>query len=180
MKAKNLECDEVFVKFYLIQNGKRIKKKKTNFSKADHSWNEAFTFNLPSSSFNNSGLEVSFRRFSNLCYMTFPLLALRFGERIGWVERHWLLRNWLRREHRKGRHNRSRSLARHDPQSEEADALLASNRAVVIQSNQNLVWLCKGFTILDFFIFSLLDKRKLFNFLRNPRERSQIAPRCHS
>lgn len=139
MKAKNLECDEVFVKFYLIQNGKRIKKKKTNFSKADHSWNEAFTFNLPSSSFNNSGLEVSFRRFSNICYMTFPLLALRFGERIGRVERHWLLRNWLRREHRKGRHNRTRSLARHDPQSEEADALLASNRAVVIQSNQNLV-----------------------------------------
>lgn len=62
MKAKNLEFEEVFVKFYLIQNGKRIKKKKTNFSKksyADHIWNEAFTFNLPSSSFNNSGLEVS-------------------------------------------------------------------------------------------------------------------------
>lgn len=63
MKAKNLEVGDVFVKFYLIQNGKRIKKKKTNFSKtshADHIWNEAFTFNLPSSSFNSSGLEVSF------------------------------------------------------------------------------------------------------------------------
>lgn len=59
MKAKNLEVDDVFVKFYLIQNGKRIKKKKTDFSKKDHIWNEAFTFNLPSSSFNNSGLEVS-------------------------------------------------------------------------------------------------------------------------
>ncbi|CRL00361.1 CLUMA_CG013632, isoform A [Clunio marinus] len=61
MKAKNLEFDEIYVKFYLIQNGKRIKKKKTNFSKksfTDHTWNEAFTFNLPSSSFNNSGLEL--------------------------------------------------------------------------------------------------------------------------
>lgn len=63
MKAKNLDLCEVYVKFYLIQNGKRIKKKKTNFSKiasTDHIWNEAFTFNLPSSSFNSSGLEVNF------------------------------------------------------------------------------------------------------------------------
>lgn len=66
MKAKNLEFDDVFVKFYLIQNGKRIKKKKTNFSKADHIWNEAFTFNLPSSSFNNSGLEVIKLTFTKL------------------------------------------------------------------------------------------------------------------
>lgn len=61
MKAKNLDCDDVHVKLYLIQNGKRIKKKKTNSGKksyAEHTFNEAFTFNLPSSSFNHSGLEV--------------------------------------------------------------------------------------------------------------------------
>lgn len=66
MKAKNLDFDGIFVKFYLIQNGKRIKKKKTDFSKksyADHIWNEAFTFNLPSSSFNSSGLEVSLTKY---------------------------------------------------------------------------------------------------------------------
>lgn len=69
MKAKNLDFEEIVVKFYLIQNGKRIKKKKTNFSKksyADHIWNEAFTFNLPSSSFNSSGLEVSLKFFQSL------------------------------------------------------------------------------------------------------------------
>lgn len=49
-------------KVYLIQNGKRVKKKKTEISRKsynEHIWNEAFTFNLPSSTFNNAGLEVS-------------------------------------------------------------------------------------------------------------------------
>ncbi|KAL7043763.1 hypothetical protein ACKWTF_001652 [Chironomus riparius] len=61
IRAKNLENDELFARIYLIQNGKRVKKKKTEFSKKsynEHIWNEAFTFNLPSSNFNNSGLEI--------------------------------------------------------------------------------------------------------------------------
>lgn len=82
MKAKNLEFDEVYVKFYLIQNGKRIKKKKTNFSKnGDHIWNEAFTFNLPSSSFNSSGLEVRGFVLKSLLSNRFDIFAaLRVGE----------------------------------------------------------------------------------------------------
>lgn len=38
-----------------------MKKKKTEISRKsynEHIWNEAFTFNLPSSTFNNAGLEV--------------------------------------------------------------------------------------------------------------------------
>lgn len=79
MKAKNLDYDDVHIKLYLIQNGKRIKKKKTNLKKklyAEHIFNEAFTFNLPSSSFNHSGLEVymcGVRKCANLAYISsFP------------------------------------------------------------------------------------------------------------
>lgn len=47
---------------YLIINGKRVKKKKTMSAKGSDPkspiWNEAFTFNLPSTSFPSSGLEV--------------------------------------------------------------------------------------------------------------------------
>lgn len=82
MKAKNLEVGDVFVKFYLIQNGKRIKKKKTDFSKKDHIWNEAFTFNLPSSSFNNSGLEVSLLTNERIQIKVSHFLALCVGGRI--------------------------------------------------------------------------------------------------
>jgi synaptotagmin-6 len=85
-KAKNLEAEDLFVKVlkfhlrtfraikheiflffpltqvYLIQNGKRVKKKKTEIARKaynEHIWNEAFTFNLPGSNFHNSGLEVN-------------------------------------------------------------------------------------------------------------------------
>lgn len=84
MKAKNLEVADVFVKFYLIQNGKRIKKKKTNFAKKNHIWNEAFTFNLPSSQFNNSGLEVSLNFRLNISQLQriINLSAIRSTKRI--------------------------------------------------------------------------------------------------
>lgn len=84
IRAKNLENEDLFVKVrdvnfydgndielslslsqvYLIQNGKRVKKKKTEISRKaynEHIWNEAFTFSLPSSTFNNAGLEVKKR-----------------------------------------------------------------------------------------------------------------------
>lgn len=52
----------MFVQMYLIINGKRVKKKKTMSAKGSDPkspiWNEAFTFNLPSTSFPTSGLEV--------------------------------------------------------------------------------------------------------------------------
>lgn len=48
---------------YLIQNGKRIKKKKTSITKSDDVsnpiWNEAFTFNLQSNYLHSAAIEVS-------------------------------------------------------------------------------------------------------------------------
>ncbi|XP_055905905.1 synaptotagmin-7 isoform X1 [Eupeodes corollae] len=63
MKAKNLDSmQEPYVKLYLIQNGKRVKKKKTSNGKSDDPsnpiWNEAFTFNLPSSGMQSAALEI--------------------------------------------------------------------------------------------------------------------------
>ncbi|XP_055383643.1 synaptotagmin-5 [Condylostylus longicornis] len=63
MKAKNLDTvQDPYVKLYLIQNGKRVKKKKTGCGKANDPanpiWNEAFTFNLPSSNVQGAALEI--------------------------------------------------------------------------------------------------------------------------
>ncbi|XP_036325589.1 synaptotagmin-7 isoform X2 [Rhagoletis pomonella] len=63
MKAKNLDTlQEPYVKIYLIQNGKRVKKKKTSISKSDDPvnpiWNEAFTFNLQSAYLHNAAIEI--------------------------------------------------------------------------------------------------------------------------
>ncbi|XP_062131140.1 synaptotagmin-11 isoform X1 [Drosophila sulfurigaster albostrigata] len=63
MKARNLDTlTEPYVKIYLIQNGKRIKKKKTSITKSDDPtnpiWNEAFTFNLQSNYLHNSAIEI--------------------------------------------------------------------------------------------------------------------------
>ncbi|KAF7280464.1 synaptotagmin beta isoform X2 [Rhynchophorus ferrugineus] len=67
VKARNLflpqdkECIDPYVKVYLIINGKRTKKKKTSCKKSNCNpvWNEALTFNLPSSSITTAELEVS-------------------------------------------------------------------------------------------------------------------------
>lgn len=52
-----------FAQIYLIQNGKRIKKKKTSITKSDDPtnpiWNEAFTFNLQSNYLHNAAIEVT-------------------------------------------------------------------------------------------------------------------------
>lgn len=52
------------LQIYLIQNGKRVKKKKTSISKSDDPvnpiWNEAFTFNLQSVYLHNAAIEVSY------------------------------------------------------------------------------------------------------------------------
>ncbi|KMY99653.1 synaptotagmin-5 isoform X1 [Drosophila simulans] len=63
MKARNLDTlQEPYVKIYLIQNGKRIKKKKTSITKSDDPtnpiWNEAFTFNLQSNYLHNAAIEI--------------------------------------------------------------------------------------------------------------------------
>ncbi|XP_037821747.1 synaptotagmin-C [Lucilia sericata] len=63
MKAKNLDTiQETYVKLYLIQNGKRVKKRKTSISKsedaANPTWNEPFTFNLQSSYLHNAAIEI--------------------------------------------------------------------------------------------------------------------------
>uniref|UniRef100_A0A1A9WE84 C2 domain-containing protein n=1 Tax=Glossina brevipalpis TaxID=37001 RepID=A0A1A9WE84_9MUSC len=63
MKAKNLDTiQETYVKIYLIQNGKRVKKKKTTISRSDDAanpiWNEAFTFNLQSSLLTHAAIEI--------------------------------------------------------------------------------------------------------------------------
>ncbi|XP_030385024.1 synaptotagmin-5 isoform X2 [Scaptodrosophila lebanonensis] len=63
MKARNLETiQEPYVKIYLIQNGKRVKKKKTSITKSDDPtnpiWNEAFTFNLQSNYLHNAAIEI--------------------------------------------------------------------------------------------------------------------------
>lgn len=47
----------------MIQNGKRVKKRKTSISKsedaANPTWNEPFTFNLQSSYLHNAAIEVN-------------------------------------------------------------------------------------------------------------------------
>ncbi|KRF84845.1 synaptotagmin-5 isoform X2 [Drosophila virilis] len=63
MKARNLDTvQEPYVKIYLIQNGKRIKKKKTSITKSDDAsnpiWNEAFTFNLQSNYLHSAAIEI--------------------------------------------------------------------------------------------------------------------------
>ncbi|BFF96514.1 double C2-like domain-containing protein alpha [Drosophila madeirensis] len=63
MKARNLDTvQEPYVKIYLIQNGKRIKKKKTTITKSDDPtnpiWNEAFTFNLQSNYLHSAAIEI--------------------------------------------------------------------------------------------------------------------------
>ncbi|XP_023178098.2 synaptotagmin-5 isoform X2 [Drosophila hydei] len=63
MKARNLDTvQEPYVKIYMIQNGKRIKKKKTSITKSDDLsnpiWNEAFTFNLQSNYLHNAAIEI--------------------------------------------------------------------------------------------------------------------------
>ncbi|XP_034657564.1 synaptotagmin-5 isoform X3 [Drosophila subobscura] len=63
MKARNLDTvQEPYVKIYLIQNGKRIKKKKTSITKSDDPtnpiWNEAFTFNLQSNYLHSAAIEI--------------------------------------------------------------------------------------------------------------------------
>lgn len=68
----NLEVYIIFLQFqlYLIQNGKRVKKRKTSISKsedpANPTWNEPFTFNLQSSYLHNAAIEVNFKLFSFL------------------------------------------------------------------------------------------------------------------
>uniref|UniRef100_T1GH69 C2 domain-containing protein n=1 Tax=Megaselia scalaris TaxID=36166 RepID=T1GH69_MEGSC len=63
MKAKNLDTEQdPYVKLYLIQNGKRVKKKKTSSGKSNDPtnpiWNEQFVFNLPSSAVPGASLEI--------------------------------------------------------------------------------------------------------------------------
>lgn len=84
MKAKNLDTEQdpyvkvtificrilpftnylLFLQLYLIQNGKRVKKKKTSNGKSNDPtnpiWNEQFVFNLPSSAVPGASLEVSY------------------------------------------------------------------------------------------------------------------------
>lgn len=51
-----------FVKVYLLNNGKRIKKKKTAVRKNNRNpvWNEALAFGLSSANLSNAGLEVRY------------------------------------------------------------------------------------------------------------------------
>ncbi|XP_058459883.1 synaptotagmin-5 isoform X2 [Malaya genurostris] len=63
MKAKNLNVvHEPFVKLYLIINDKRIRKRKTSAIRATDPanpiWNEAFTFDLPASQIQDTGVEL--------------------------------------------------------------------------------------------------------------------------
>ncbi|XP_055533648.1 synaptotagmin-12 isoform X2 [Wyeomyia smithii] len=63
MKAKNLNVvHEPFVKLYLMINEKRIKKRKTSAIRATDPanpiWNEAFTFDIPASQMQDSGVEL--------------------------------------------------------------------------------------------------------------------------
>ncbi|KFB46501.1 AGAP010653-PA-like protein [Anopheles sinensis] len=63
MKAKNLTIShEPFVKLYLLVNDKRTKKRKTSAIRAldptNPIWNEAFTFELPSSQLQDAGVEL--------------------------------------------------------------------------------------------------------------------------
>uniref|UniRef100_A0A4Y0BHR8 C2 domain-containing protein n=1 Tax=Anopheles funestus TaxID=62324 RepID=A0A4Y0BHR8_ANOFN len=63
MKAKNLSIShEPFVKLYLLVNDKRTKKRKTSAIRAldptNPIWNEAFTFELPSSQLQDAGVEL--------------------------------------------------------------------------------------------------------------------------
>ena len=52
------------MQFYLIVNGKRIKKKRTQSVKfndpSNPIWNESFTFNFPQSTIQASAFEVSY------------------------------------------------------------------------------------------------------------------------
>lgn len=57
---------DVYVKVYLLVNGKRVKKKKTNRKEINNPvWNEALSFSLPSANLQEASIEV---------YLTFTYL----------------------------------------------------------------------------------------------------------
>ncbi|XP_061379003.1 synaptotagmin-5-like isoform X1 [Danaus plexippus] len=66
LKARNLlppqegkDALDVYVKVYLLVNGKRVKKKKTNRKEINNPiWNEALSFSLPSSNLQEASIEV--------------------------------------------------------------------------------------------------------------------------
>ncbi|KAG7305282.1 hypothetical protein JYU34_009324 [Plutella xylostella] len=66
LKARNLlppqegkDALDVYVKVYLLVNGKRVKKKKTNRKDINNPvWNEALSFSLPSASLQDASIEV--------------------------------------------------------------------------------------------------------------------------
>ncbi|XP_028028495.1 synaptotagmin-5-like isoform X1 [Bombyx mandarina] len=66
LKARNLlppqegkEALDVYVKVYLLVNGKRVKKKKTNRKEINNPvWNEALSFSLPSANLQEASIEV--------------------------------------------------------------------------------------------------------------------------
>ncbi|XP_030745719.1 synaptotagmin-1 [Sitophilus oryzae] len=99
VKARNLflpqdkEFIDPYVKVYLIVNGKRTKKKKTSCKKANCNpvWNEALTFNLPSSSIANVELEISIYDQGNDIMGSNPLLGCcAIGPKVvGTGKDHW-------------------------------------------------------------------------------------------
>ncbi|CAG5010142.1 unnamed protein product [Parnassius apollo] len=66
LKARNLlppqegkDALDVYVKVYLLVNGKRVKKKKTNRKEINNPvWNEALSFSLPSTNLQEASIEV--------------------------------------------------------------------------------------------------------------------------
>ncbi|XP_047545624.1 synaptotagmin-5-like isoform X1 [Vanessa atalanta] len=66
LKARNLlppqegkDALDVYVKVYLLVNGKRVKKKKTNRKEINNPvWNEALSFSLPSANLHEASIEV--------------------------------------------------------------------------------------------------------------------------
>ncbi|CAH2091777.1 unnamed protein product [Euphydryas editha] len=66
LKARNLlppqegkDALDVYVKVYLLVNGKRVKKKKTNRKEINNPvWNEALSFSLPSANLQEASIEV--------------------------------------------------------------------------------------------------------------------------
>lgn len=51
---------DVYVKVYLVVNGKRVKKKKSNRREINNPvWNEALSFSLPSANLQEASIEVT-------------------------------------------------------------------------------------------------------------------------